>query len=107
MVWSIYKDTSSSHVDDWQENYVAWYIDEDMDTISYRNRIKFLHDGTYLVYFKHDKGEFSTAVDVIDGKFTSDTYDSIMQMVEAAGYWGDFIEGFVKRDHKIRVIMGS
>jgi hypothetical protein len=107
MVWSIYKDTSSSHVEDWQENYAAWYYDYDMETDFPPNRVKFLHDGTHLIFFKHDKGEFSTAVDVIDGKFTESTYDSIMQMVEESGYWGDFVEGFVKRDHKIRVIMGS
>lgn len=107
MVWSIYKDTSSSYVEDWQENYAAWYYDYDKETSFEPNRVKFLHDGSYLIFFEHDKGELSTVVDVIDGKFTDSTHDAIMDMVKKAGYWGDFIEGFVKRGGKFRVIMGS
>lgn len=101
MVWSIYKDSSKDY-NDWERNYAAFYVDYDMDTNHFPNRIKFLHDGFVEVHFDHN----SVTLEVINGQWAFGTERKILDMTEKS-YWGVYIEGFEKRDGKIRVIMGS
>jgi hypothetical protein len=101
MTWSIYKNTERD-VKDWEPCYAAFYIDHDMETNHYPNRIKFLHDGYVDVYFD---GDFVTCK-VTDGRWDSQTERQIIGLVSKT-YWGDFVEGFYKRDGKIHVVMGS
>ena len=44
---------------------------------------------------------------MVDGKFDSNTNDKIAEIVKKAKYWGEFIEGFYKRNGKIFVTVGS
>jgi hypothetical protein len=101
MAWSIYKDSSRSYKD-WERCYTAWYVDHDVDTNHFPNKIKFLHDGYVDVYFDED----CITCKVTGGEWDRDTHDKIFQMV-ARTYHGVFIEGFEKRAGRINVIMGS
>ena len=103
MTWSIYKDTCNRPVDGWEENYAAWYVDYDMETNHYPNRVKFLHDGYVHVWFD---GLWTTCK-VVNGRWAPETHDEILKMVAKAGYWGEFIEGFRLTEKRIHVIMGS
>ena len=102
MTWSIYKDTSSNSVDDWQECYTAWFVDYDVDTNHFRNQIKFLHDGNVDVYYGTD---FVTCR-VGGGQWASDTEQKILDMVSKT-YGGVFVEGFARRQGMIKVSVGS
>ena len=102
MTWSIYKDTSSNSVDDWQSCYTAWFVDYDVDTNHFPNKIKFLHDGEVDVYYGTD---FVTCR-VESGQWAPLTERKILDMVSKT-YWGTFIEGFSKKNGRIEVSMGS
>lgn len=101
MTWSIYKNSSLSY-DQWESNYVAWFIDHDMDTNHFPNKVKFLHDGWYDVYFGKD---YATCK-VTGGQWDPDTEQRILKVVSRT-YHGDFIEGFERRNGRIEVIIGS
>lgn len=104
MQWSIYKNSSLPY-EQWEECHSACFIDHDMETSSPFNRVKFLHDGVYPIYY----GKNSVHVVVKDGKFedVGTMKAKIGDLVEMAGYWGSFIEGFEKRDGSIHVRIGS
>jgi hypothetical protein len=101
MTWSIFKD-SSRDVKDWECCYAAWYVDYDVDTNHFPNKIKFLHDGYVDVYFGTDY----VTCKVEGGEWARDTEQKILGMVSKS-YWGEFVEGFAKRQGTIEVIMGS
>ena len=101
MAWSMYKN-SEGPFETWEPNYVAWYVNKDMDTNHYPNRIKFLHDGPVEVHFDNN----SVTCTVIDGKWAPDTERKICDMV-AKTYWGIYIEGFAMIEGKLNVLMGS
>jgi hypothetical protein len=101
MAWSIYKDSSRSYKD-WECCYTAWYVDHDVDTNHFPNKIKFMHDGYVDVYF--DGNHVTCKVE--GGEWGRETERQIVGMVSRT-YHGEFIEGFEKRDGKINVIMGS
>ena len=101
MVWSIYKNTERAY-DTWEENHIAWYVDYDMKTNHYPNRVKFLHDGFVDVWFDEDH----ITCKVVDGRWAPETHQDILEMVRKS-YWGDFVEGFRLTKNRICVIMGS
>jgi len=102
MVWSIYKDTSGDY-DDWQEMDAAIFFDMDCKG-SPHNQVRMMHDGIHEVWYDG----FSTTVEVKDGKFNiPQAKVSIGEIVEKAGYWGNFIERFYRRNGKFEVSMGS
>ena len=101
MTWSIYKDTSHPS-DDMIECYTAWFIDQDMDTNHFPNKIKFMHDGEVDVYYYNEV----VTCTVENGQWAADTEQKILRMVSDS-YWGTFIEGFYKKNGKIYVSMGS
>lgn len=101
MVWSIYKDSSKDY-NDWERNYAAFYVDDDMVTNHFPNRIKFLHDGIHTVHFDHNFVE----LEVINGQWAAGSESKILNMTEKT-YWGPYVEGFEKREGKLYVIMGS
>jgi len=108
MTWSIFKDSSSSNVDDWVPNYIAWYIDYDMETNHEPNRVRFLLDGPVNLYFKWNGKESSIIINIIDGMFNKDSIDiDIMYIVRQTGYWGSYVEGFYKHNNKLYVSIGS
>lgn len=108
MTWSIFKDTSSSNVDDWVPNYIAWYTDYDIETNHEPNRVRFLSDGPVNLYYKWNGREVSTIINVIDEKFDRNTIDKdIMNLVKHTGYWGMYVEGFYKHKNKLYVSIGS
>lgn len=102
MVWSIYKNTEGRAVKDWEECHVAWYVDYDMDTNHFPNRVRFLHDGFHEVYFDGN----SITCKVVDGRWAPETHRDILNMVEKS-YWGMYIEGFELRRGKLVVLVGS
>lgn len=104
MVWSIYKNSSLPY-EEWQECHAAWFVDYDMDSTTGFNRVKFLHDGVYPVYF----GKYSTFATVKDGQFqdVEKLKSDIAKLVRQDGYWGTFIERFEKRNGNICVAIGS
>lgn len=101
MAWSIYKNSSYSF-NEWERCYTAWFVDYDMDTKHFPNKVKFLHDGWYDVYFDNDY----VTCKVTNGEWDRDVHDKIITMVHRT-YHGDFIEGFEKRDGRINVLIGS
>lgn len=102
MIWSIYKDTDGEF-DTWEENPVAFFFNRDIDA-SPDNRVKFFKDGIHEVFF----GDHSTFLEVVDGKFDIDKVKVLIgNIVEADGYWGEFIEGFSKYKGKYVVEIGS
>jgi len=103
MQWSIYKNSSLPH-EEWQECHVAWFIDKDIEASPY-NRVKFLHDGFYPIYY----GNEWTQGEVKDGKWVDveRLKDNIETIVRKEGYWGNYIEQFIKIDGKINVSIGS
>lgn len=102
MTWSIYKDTTGRSVRDWEECHTAWFVDQDIITNHYPNRIKFLHDGYHEVYFDSNM----ITCRVVDGRWAPETHRDILEMVGKT-YWGEFIEGFERRDGKLHVLIGS
>lgn len=101
MTWSIFKDSSRPYKD-WECCYTAWYVDHDVETSHFPNKIKFFHDGYVDVYFDGNH----TTVKVEGGEWARDTEHKLLQLV-AKTYHGQFIEGFEKRNGRIAVIMGS
>ena len=101
MTWSIYKD-SSRDFKDWEECHTAWYVDEDIDTNHYPNRIKFLHDGFVDVHF--DSNVITCRV--VDGRWAPETHRDILEMTSKT-YHGEFVEGFRLSKNQMYVIMGS
>lgn len=101
MAWSIYKDTAGD-VANWQECHTAWFVDHDVDTNYFPNKIKFLHDGEVDVYYGTDY----VTCKVEGGQWASDTERKILDMVSKT-YWGVYVEGFARRQGTIEVIMGS
>ena len=102
MTWSIYKDTEGP-VEQWEENYAAMYIDYDVDTNHFPNKIKFLRDGMHHIWF----GNQWTAVRVVNGQFAPTAHDQLLAIIAKDGYWGTFIEGFSKENGKLVVVVGS
>jgi len=103
MTWSIYKD-SSLPIEQWEESHCAWFIDKDMLTNHYPNRIKFFSDGQHTINFDGH----SCTIEVKDSLFVQpSTQKEILKMVWKAGYWGDYIEGFYRVSGKYYVIIGS
>jgi hypothetical protein len=107
MVWSIYKDTSSNNVDEWQPNYSAWYYDYDVDTNFSPNRVRFLHDGEHEVWYEFNHKPYSTIVNVVNGMFDIHAEYNILNLIKESGYWGVYIEMFYKKNGKLYVGMGS
>lgn len=101
MTWSIYKNSSLPH-NEWQPCYTAWFMDQDVKTSHAMNKVKFLHDGWYPVYF----GKDYVTCQVQDGQWARDTERKILDMVSNY-YHGDYIEGFEKIDGRLEVIIGS
>ena len=102
MVWSIYKDTAGRTVEGWEECHVAWFVDYDTGTNHFPNQIKFLHDGYVDVHFDSNK----ITCKIVDGRWAPETHRDILEMVGKT-YWGEFVEGFYKKDGKMFVTMGS
>lgn len=104
MIWSIFKNSSLPY-ERWEECHVAWFVDEDLENASPMNCVKFLHDGFYPIYY----GDNWIQAQVKDGKFVDieALKADIGKIVEMAGYWGQYIERFYKKDGKINVIIGS
>jgi hypothetical protein len=98
MTWSIYKDNTVPFV----PCYTAWYVDYDIDTNHFPNKIKFMHDGEVDVYFER----VVVTCTVENGQWAADTERKILRTVSKT-YWGTFIEGFYKKNGKIYVTMGS
>ena len=103
MTWSIYKDITKAD-NEMVPCYSAYFIDQDMDTNHFPNRVKFMHDGEVDVYYDSD-GDVVTCT-VENGQWAADTEQKILRMVSES-YWGTFIEGFYKKNGKIYVTMGS
>lgn len=106
MNWSLYKDTENVHYDKWEENPVAWFIDEDAMAggTPPLNAIRFLRDGVHKVHFFRESVELT----VTDGKWDIvDALRKIGAMVGKTGYHGRYIEQFVLEDKKLRVMIGS
>ena len=101
MTWSIFKDSTRPYKE-WEPCYTAWFIDEDMDTNYFPNKIKFLHDGYVDVYFE---GNYVTCK-VVGGEWARETERQILGMVSLT-YHGTFIERFYRAGGKIHVVMGS
>ena len=102
MVWSIYKDTSKSF-ENWEECDSAFFFDRDI-IASPENRLKFFEDGMHEVFFEKQ----SALIEVINGKFDiAKAKRSIGEIVELAGYWGSYIEGFSRKNGKFQVDIGS
>ena len=104
MVWSIYKN-SSLPFEEWEECHTAWFMDRDLENTSVENRIKFMHDGFYPVYY----GKNWTVAEVKNGQFQNveNLKVKIGVLVEMDGYWGQYIERFEKRNGQIEVCIGS
>lgn len=102
-MWSIYKDSSRAF-EQWEENHVAWYVDEDSKSSNTFSKVKFMHDGPIQVHFILPS--ISTSIEVKDGKFEVDVENKILDMTKKH-YHGQFIEGFYKKDGLMYVIMGS
>lgn len=103
MFWSIYKDTASNDINDWEECDVAFFFDMDIDA-SPENRVKFMHDGNHVVYF----GKTPCVLTVVNGKFDiTAAKKAIGEAVRTEGYHGQFIERFYRRDGKFEVAIGS
>lgn len=101
MAWSIFKDSSRDYKD-WEINTAAWFVDNDVDTNYFPNKIKFLHDGYVDVHFNND----SVTCKVVGGHWDTDTEAKLLAMV-AKSYWGTYVEGFYRENGNINVIMGS
>lgn len=102
MCWSMFKDLDGEY-DQWEENDVAFYFNMDINA-SPHNRVKFFRDGIHEVFY----GRFSTFIEVKNGKFDIEAVKPLIaDIVEKAGYWGEYIEGFCKRDGKFHVEIGS
>lgn len=101
MTWSIFKDSTRPYKE-WECCYTAWFVDEDIETNHYPNKIKFLHDGYVDVYFNGDV----VTCKVEGGEWVRETERQILDLVSRT-YHGTFIEGFYRTAGKINVIMGS
>ena len=101
MIWSMFKDLDGEY-DEWEENDVAFYINEDINATSY-NRVKFFRDGIHEVFFEN----LSTFLEVKNGKFDIEKAKPLIANIVSPQYHGQFIEGFKKKDGKFYVEMGS
>lgn len=102
MTWSIYKDSTRPYKD-WERCYTAWFVDEDIETNHYPNKIKFLHDGYVDIHF----GDYGVVTcKVTAGCWDHGTEQKIVEMTRRT-YHGECIEGFYRTAGKIYVTMGS
>lgn len=102
MVWSIYKDSSLDY-DAWEPMDSAIFFDMDTNASPF-NRVKCMPDGMHEVFYDGH----SCMVEVKDGKFDIIQASlAIGDIVEKAGYWGNFIERFYRRNGKFEVSIGS
>ena len=101
MVWSMFKDLDGEY-DEWQENDVAFYINQDINASPF-NRVKFFRDGMHEVFF----GTMSTFIEVKDGKFDIEKVKPLIANIVEPQYHGDYIEGFIKKGGKFMVEIGS
>jgi len=66
-----------------------------------------LEDGIHNIKFVYNNQMTTATVLVTDGKFNESTTDYIGTAVNAAGYWGPYIEGFERTENGIEVLIGS
>lgn len=108
--WSIFKDSSSKDPNKWIPNYIAWYYnynDKDEDVIR-PDRVEFLLDGPVEITFEWNGKSSSVVTEIINGHFDNSVIcNQLEKIIKHTGYWGTFIEGFYKKNDKLRVMVGS